>query len=235
MFSATARYYDAFYDAVGKDYEHETAELVHRVRARNTGARTLLDVACGTGRHVEHLSREFRCVGVDIEPALLAMAAARCPGVRFIEADMVQLNLGESFDVVTCLFSSIGYVRTPDALNRAIAAMASHLTQDGVLIVEPSFDPDGFEGGRMNRIIVDSDDLMAVRMNTSARRGDVAILDMHYLIGTGGEISYLHERHELGLFTLGQYRRAFEQAGLEVEAEQHGLIGRGLLIGARSI
>lgn len=26
---------------------------------------------------------------------------------------MVQLDLGERFDVVTCLFSSIGYVRDP--------------------------------------------------------------------------------------------------------------------------
>ena len=233
MFSATARYYDAFYDAAGKDYRDESAKLLSRIRARSPDARTLLDVACGTGRHLEHLSREFTCVGLDVAPELLAVAAQRCPDVRFVEADMVQFHLGVRFDVVTCLFSSIGYVRDPAALLRAFAAMAEHLESGGLLIVEPSFSPHNFVGGRVHAVFVDTDELLAVRMNTSSREGDVAVLDMQYLIGADGTITHARERHELGLFTSEQYRRAFADAGLDLQAEEHGLIGRGLLIGAR--
>lgn len=74
VFSRTGRYYDAFYDAAGKDYREESAELLERIRARCPEARTLLDVACGTGRHLEHLSRAFACMGLDLDPAMLRLA-----------------------------------------------------------------------------------------------------------------------------------------------------------------
>lgn len=233
VFSTTARYYDAFYDAAGKDYRKECAELVARIRSRCPDARTLLDVACGTGRHLEHLSRDFACVGLDRDREMLRMAALRCPDMRFVEADMVDFDVGEHFDVVTCLFSSIGYVREPAALMRAIGTMAAHVEPGGVLIVEPSFSPEKFVAGGVHGVFVDTDELLAVRMNTSSREDDVAVLDMHYLIGADGVISHARERHVLGLFTAEQYRRAFTGAGLDVEAEEHGLIGRGLLIGTR--
>lgn len=68
-------------------------------------------------------------------------------------------------------------------------------------------------------------------MNTGRREGHVAVLDMHYVIGVDGVITYARGRHDLGLFTREQYRGAFTDAGLDMEAEGHGLIGRGLLMG----
>ena len=79
---------------------------------------TLLDVACGTGRHLEYFVREASCVGLDIEPGLLAVAGRRCPGVELVPGDMTDFELGRTFDAVTCLFSSIGYVRTVEGLRR---------------------------------------------------------------------------------------------------------------------
>ena len=52
-------------------------------------------------------------------------------------ADMTSFDLGRRFDVVTCLFSSIGYVGTAERLDQAIATMAAHLEPGGTLIVEP--------------------------------------------------------------------------------------------------
>ena len=50
MFEKTAEFYDLFYDE--KDYAGEAARVRELVAARYAGARTLLDVACGTGRHL---------------------------------------------------------------------------------------------------------------------------------------------------------------------------------------
>ena len=58
---------------------------------------------------------------------------------------MTDFDLATTYDAVTCLFSAIGYVRTVDRMNRAVACMARHVKPGGVLIVEPWITPDEVE------------------------------------------------------------------------------------------
>ena len=44
-------------------------------------------------------------------------------------------------------------------------------------------------------------------------------------------MEHLVETHTLGLFTDDEYRSAFDAAGLEVEHDVDGLMGRGLWTG----
>ena len=113
--------------------------------------------------------------------------------------------------------------------------MARHLRPGGVLIVEPFFTPDAWVPGRPAAIFVDRPDLKLARMNVSAQEGNVAILDFHYLVATPEGVEHFSERHELGLFTQDEYCQAAVLAGLETTFDEHGLTGRGLLIGARSL
>ena len=234
MFTETAELYDLFYD--WKDYAGEAEKLRALVEARASGARTLLDVACGTGRHLEHLRAWYEVEGVDLDAGLLAVARKKLPGVRLEAADMRELDLARRFDVVTCLFSSIGYVQTPDALRSSIAAMARHVAPGSVLIVEPWLTPSSFDPSFPSRaVVVDRPGLQAVRMNDSRVEGGISIMDFHYLIARPGQpMDHLVETHTLGLFTDDEYRGAFEAAGLDVEHDADGLMGRGLWIGRRS-
>jgi ubiquinone/menaquinone biosynthesis C-methylase UbiE len=234
VFDRSARFYDVFYDAQGKDYRREAEQVTELVRARVPAARTLLDVACGTGRHLEVFAERFDCVGVDLDAELLAVAAQRCPTVRFVQGDMTVLDLGETFDVVTCLFSSIAYVVTEERLRATVGALARHLAPGGVLVVEPFFSHDNWSDGHVGALFVDEPHLKAARINSSRREGDRVTLLMHYLGGGDGEVDYLYEEHELGLFDPSQYLAAFEDSGLAVEYDEEGLIGRGLVVGVRS-
>ena len=110
-------------------------------------ARSLLDVACGTGKHLEHLGDEFDCEGLDLNPEFVKLAQQRT-GVRVHSASMDAFDIEERFDAVVCLFSSIGY--TSD-LPGAIGSMARHLNPDGVLIIEPWLRPDQSVGNVSTR------------------------------------------------------------------------------------
>ena len=135
MFSRSARIYDAIYASI-RDYPKEAAELDRLIQERRPGARTLLDVACGTAAHLEHL-RGYELEGLDLDREMLAVACERLPDVSFHEADMASFDLGNRFDAVVCMFSSIGYVKSEVRLRSAAAAFARHLEPGGVLVVEP--------------------------------------------------------------------------------------------------
>ncbi len=232
MYTETAELYDLFYE--WKDYAGEAARLREIVEARAPGARTLLDVACGTGLHLEHLGAWYEVEGVDLDEGLLEVARRKLPAVRFERGDMRRFELGRTFDVVTCLFGSIGYVQTPDAMRSAIAAMARHAVPGGLVIVEPWLTPSNFDPAYPGRaLVVERPDLIAVRMNDSRVEGRLSIMDFHYLIGrAGARLEHLVETHTLGLFTDDEVRDAFEAANLTAEHDPEGLIGRGLWVGS---
>lgn len=228
MFRKTARYYDAIYS--WKDYRTEVDRLDRMIRERNHGARTLLDVACGTGKHLELLKDGYEVEGLDLDPEMLAIARVRLPGVTLHEGDMTSFALGKRFDVVTCLFSSVAYARTPERLATAIASMAGHLAPGGLLVVEPFFPPEEWDPGRLSGIFVDQPDLKIARMDLSPPRGPEIPLEFHYLVGTAEGISSFTELHRIGLFTHDQYIEAFGAAGLDPEHDPEGLMGRGLYV-----
>jgi SAM-dependent methyltransferase len=230
MFTRSARYYDELY--AFKDYAAAADKLHAVLRERHPRAESLLDVGCGTGRHVESLRRHYRAEGLDLNPDLLALARARCPDVPFHQGDMTAFDLGRRFDVVTCLFSSIAYVRTVDNLRRAVAAMARHLQPGGLLVVEPWFTPDRYWTGTITANHVDLPDLKIAWMYTSERVDRLSVLDIHYLVGTPEKVEHFEERHEMGLFTDEEYGQAFRAAGLEPEHDPEGLFHRGLYVAA---
>lgn len=235
MFSKSQRFYDALYS--GKDYAEEARRLKRFIAGHKRSVGTsLLDVACGTGGHVSYLRDDFDYEGLDLDPEMLALARTRFPGIRFHEGDMVEFDLGRQFDVVTCLFSSIAYARTLPRLHQAIATLARHVGPGGVLIIAPFITPDAWRLGSPYAIFVDQPDLKIARMNISAvdAAGTVAVLDFHYLVCTAAGVDHFTEHHELGLFTDAQYRDAFAAAGLQVEFDSDGLIGRGLYIGTHA-
>jgi SAM-dependent methyltransferase len=232
MSTRSAHLYDRIY--AFKDYRTEAETLVELIhRDLRSGGRRLLDVACGTGLHLQFLRSEFDVEGLDIDRELLNIARRRLPGVPLHQGDMIDFDLEHQFDVVTCLFSSIGYVCTLDNLHKAIDAMAAHLLPGGLLLVEPWFAPAAWKPDTVHSLFIDEPELRIARINTSRADGRLSYFDLHYLIGTPEGTEHLVERHELGLFEQEEMIDAFQAAGLEVGYDRDGPMGRGLYIGRR--
>lgn len=231
-YARSAQYYDALLAAAGKDYARESALITDLIeRYKRSAGRTLLDIACGTGRHLEYLRERFECEGLDIDRGMLAVAAERCPGLRFHLLDMIGFNLGRRYDIITCLFGSIAYLPTTQRLEQTIASFARHLAPGGVAIVEPWLRPHEWEEGRLSARFANLPDIKIARMLVSRRDDCVAILNFHYMVGMSDGIRTFEEMHRLMLFGDEQYRSAFLRAGFELHQGTQVLDGRDLFVG----
>jgi len=228
VFTATARHYDALYS--NKDYERESREIASLVERHRPDARTLLDVGCATGGHLVGLARRFEVEGLDVDSALLEIARRKLPRVTFTCADMGLFDLGRRFDVVTCLYGSIAYVKSVETLRTAMASMAAHLAPFGVLIVEPWWTKETYVPGLQVRH-VDLPDVKIARMSIGRVRDGWVELEVRYLIGENDRIERASERHEIGLFSRAEYEDAMKETGLRTSFEEGGPAGRGVLIG----
>ena len=123
-------------------------------------------------------------------------------------ADMRTVDLGRTFDAVTCLFSSVGYLRDAGELASAIGRMAAHLAPGGVLVVDGWVRPDAWwPGTHVQALAETADGVAAARVARTWREGDRSVLDMRYLIATADDgFAQEQERHELTLFSDAEYR-----------------------------
>jgi SAM-dependent methyltransferase len=237
MFSETAELYDVIYGQF-KDYAAEAGKIAALLERFRPNARFVLDVACGTGEHARVLAGEFgyEVDGLDLEPEFVRLAQRKTPGGSFVCADMLGFSLDRRYDVVLCLFSSIGYARTLENVRLALERFRVHMAPDGVLIVEPWFEPDAWKEGFIHTSFAEAEGLKVCRMSHSRVQDRVSVLEFHYLIGRSGGIEHRREIHELGLFTTPELEQAFRDAGLDVvQYDPVGLIGRGLFVAKTAV
>jgi len=231
-YSRSALYYDALLTASGKNYARESAVIGDLVeRYKRSSGRRLLDVGCGTGRHLEHFRERFECEGLDIDRSMLATAAERCPEAKLHLTDMIGFNLGTRFDIITCLFGTIAYLPTVQRFEQAIANFARHLVPGGVAIVEPWLRPNEWEDGRVGASFADLPDMKIARMHVARRDDCVAILNFHYMVGMRDGVRNFEETHRLLILSDEQYRNAFLRAGFELHQGTQVLSGRDLFVG----
>ena len=231
MYSESAELYDLIY-ASFKNYEAETDQLFGLLSRTHPGLQTVLDVACGTAEHARLLAERhgLSVDGIDLDPTFIEIARRKNPAGRFVVADMCDFDLGRRYDVVMCLFSSIGYLRTIDRVTRAIGRFRDHLEPGGVIVVEPWFPPGVMTYGYTSTDVGEGDGLRVVRRARTEIDGRLSRLLFEYDITQSGHTRHASEVHELGLFTLEEMRGAFEGNGLDVEYDPKGLTGRGLYV-----
>ena len=228
MFSKTAEWYDLIYSF--KDYAKEARAITDLLRNLHPAARTVLDAACGTGEHARHLSNQYEVDGIDLDESFVAIARKKNPRGNFLRADMMNFTLERKYDAILCLFSSIGYAKTIENVTKTLSCFKRHLNAGGLIVVEPWLVPEVWNAGQISVNTAERDGNHIARMLSCEREGSISVLMCHYLIGTPEGVRYETERHELGLFSQEEMRRAFESAGLDAQYSEPGFCGRGVYV-----
>lgn len=101
---------------------------------------TVLDLACGTGRHAIELSRRgYEVVGFDLSLAMLARAGDeaqdRDAKLNFIQGDMREMQFEEQFDGVYCWNTSFGYFEE-EKNAQVIDRIHRSLKSEGLLLLD---------------------------------------------------------------------------------------------------
>lgn len=233
-FARFADVYDAIYLARGKDYAAEAAFVLQRAGATMTRPpRTLLDVACGTGGHLAHFAKRLDVVGTDASPAMLAIAARELPRVPLQPADMRELDLGWTFDVVTCLFAAVAYLPGVADLERAIAAMTRHVAPGGALVLHPGVMPDELAKGHSANVVAPLPDGVVRRRAVAKRDGAALVITFDFEVERGDRTSAFTEVHRMALFTDAEYREAFRRAGMTAKHVEPWPGPRGVYVANR--
>jgi SAM-dependent methyltransferase len=233
----TDRHVDVFesiYRSRGKDWEREARYVEAQIRSRFPDAASVLDVACGTGAHLEVFDRLFaHAEGVELAEPMLDVAMNRLPGVPLHQGDMRDFDLARTFDAICCMFCSIGYVNDLTEMRKAVWTMARHLNPNGVLIIEPWWFPEQFIDGYVAGDLSRENGRCITRISHSTRQGDKTRMELRYVIGEPDGITAFTEIELLCLFTKDEYLAAFADAECPAEFLEGGPTGRGLFVGVR--
>jgi SAM-dependent methyltransferase len=218
-----AELYDLFYH--DKPYQKE-ADFVHGCLQRFCPAppRRILELACGTGTHALLLEkRGYEVEAVDASPAMIsrAIAKAETTGARvaFRVEDMRELAVPPSaFDAVICLFDSIGYVQTNEALHRVLEGVVRSLRQDGLFLFEfwhAAAMLGHYEPLRVRSWVTSEGEVLRIARTRLEPREQTARVEYKvYELGRDGSFTSFEETQTNRYFLVQEMRAWLEMAGL---------------------
>ncbi len=95
---------------------------------------SVLDAGCGTGRVARELARRgIEVVGVDLDESMIATARRLAPELSWVAADVTELDLGRTFDVVV-MAGNVPIFAAEGTRAALVAGCARHLDRHGALV-----------------------------------------------------------------------------------------------------
>lgn len=220
-----ADYYDLFY--AQKDYASEAGFISGLCSGKTMGK--VLELAGGTGNHCAHLHtlcEEYVFTEKSDRMLSIARSKLKDPRINFLPMDMTNFVLPDSkFDVILCLFDSIGYLLSNENITKTFENVRDHLTDQGIFVMEywhaapflKGYEPTRvkeFKSGR-HKILRISD----TQLDYDQQKGIVnyTVLD----IDENQQVKTYKEQHENRFFLPLEMESILDGAGLE-EMHRYG-------------
>ena len=206
VFNKYSRYYDLLYS--DKSYGVEVDFIDGLLKKYCEGARTILELGCGTGGHAAYLSqRGYNITGVDLSEEMLriahekyrASADASCGSVSFHQGDIRNVCLDSSFDAIVSLFHVISYQTENDDLLKTFRNVKRHLASGGVFVFDCWYGPGVLTDPPVTRVKEFSGKGLSItRIAEPVMHPNENVVDVNYrILLVDDETSHLEEMREL--------------------------------------
>jgi SAM-dependent methyltransferase len=225
------------YDVFARFYDLDTAEsnadLPFWVGLARRTSGPILEVACGTGRVLVPLAEAgFDVVGVDVSPAMLAIARQKIAKagvnkrVELVQVDALELQLRRQFPLAIVALNSFGHFLGEDAPVQALARIREHLRPDGIVALDLTNPTPGAFGETTGVVIHDytragpEPSWTTVKLRSQALDPIDQIVEVSCIydeVGPAGEMRRTLAAFDLRYFYRNELRLLFERVGLSLE------------------
>lgn len=220
-------YFDIPSNAQHIDEKNKTIEEV----LRKYKSKSVLDMACGTGAQVFYLiNLGYKVIGSDFSPGLLEIARNKALkqniAVKFIDADMRNLQIGE-FDAVITIDNAIGHLVKND-FNIAISNIYKNLKSGGIYIFDilnlDAMTDEVIEADSKKMtcesITIDGTIIQNVRHSTIDRDNGILTSDEMITIQKNGDQKQIKNKCSLQIYTMNDLNDMLSKNDFKI-VEQH--------------
>lgn len=213
LYGDLASYYDLLCAHIDYAEQAATARRLHQLFGQ--GGSRYLDLACGTGPLVEQFTAYgYDATGLDLNPAMLQLARARCPAAEFSLQDMSAFQFEQRFDLITCLLYSLHYCYPKTHFLTALENVFISLNPGGVFC---------FDAVDKNTIANDEGSIHYVQQGEAAIRFQSR---WHYS-GVGDRLDLHLSASETSGDPAAQWRDQHTMLALDLATLQRDLAGLG--------
>ncbi len=230
-YARLAKYYDMINS--DKDYQKEVEFIEFALeKMSKKKVSSVLDVACGTGSHAEHLKKDFFVIGIDSAKSMLDIARRKVKDVDFFREDMRDFNLDRTFDAVVCLNDSFSYNLTDDEILDTLKCFSKHLDEGGVVI----FDFLAVAPKEKTQICsyVDGATEVAKISKWSPIEEDNIAAEFVYLIKFKNKVDFHVDHHKYNMVSLRHVKRLMKKVGFRKINILDGFTAKRYRRGSRS-
>jgi len=125
-----------FYDDVMGDRQDVLDIIDRQITTHHPGARTILELGCGTGSILAGLSRKYVVAGIDQSAQMLRIAQQKLPNSQLTQASIAGFDLNSPYDVIICVFDTINHLTSFHDWQKLINSTAKHLPLGGLFIFD---------------------------------------------------------------------------------------------------
>jgi ubiquinone/menaquinone biosynthesis C-methylase UbiE len=221
LYTDLSHYYDVLCSSI--DYQEQCDYAIRLHQLLGNGGQRCLDLACGSGALLAHFyARAFQCSGLDISADMLALAAERCPEAELICADMSNLHVTQSPQLITCFLYSIHYCTSIDNIQKTFRQIYAAL-EDGGIFCFDAVDKDCIANDEGHTHTATQNNRQLTFQTRWHYAGNGERLNLHIQIqeDTEGQRRHYSETHPMTAIKIQHMQQLLENAGFEVLIMEH--------------